>query len=329
MCDADQHAQYMAALARIEQLNTLLIFGRPAIDQFYSVSSTQGFMLDYKNRKHIYIFSPSQITLDLGVLGKFAINANIWTNIDFQQNTEIISTSSPIISVLIRATDDAYFASSSIVEYMDGSIPPTNPIGNTIIFDNSGVWVDVGADHPLPTSAASLPLPANAAQEAGGHLASIDTNIPAKGTAAMAASQPITIASDDTLTTAIKNSVATIATNTATPIAANIRTNNALISAANPLAVNQAGGTNTAIAAGVPTNTVVKASSGRLCYVVVASAGTNAILIYDNATTNSGTIIGAIPSAAALGTYGPFLPASAGITVAGNAGNAAMTVNWS
>ncbi len=109
MCDSDQHAQYMAALARIEQQNNLLISGRPAIDQFYSISSTQGMMLDYKNRKHIYIFSSVPITLNLGILGNFTVNASTWTNIDFQQNSEITSTSSTIISVLVRATDDAQF----------------------------------------------------------------------------------------------------------------------------------------------------------------------------------------------------------------------------
>lgn len=38
------------------------------------------------------------------------------------------------------------------VQYTDAGTPPANPIGTALIFDNSGAWVDVGADHPLPIS---------------------------------------------------------------------------------------------------------------------------------------------------------------------------------
>lgn len=47
-----------------------------------------------------------------------------------------------------------------------------------------------------PVSVASLPLPSNAAIETGGHLASLDTKTPSQGQAAMAASVPVAIASN-------------------------------------------------------------------------------------------------------------------------------------
>src|SRR6267142_4538513 len=49
------------------------------------------------------------------------------------------------------------------------------------------------SSHTQPISASSLPLPTNAAQETGGHLASIDTKVPSQGQAAMAASLPVVL----------------------------------------------------------------------------------------------------------------------------------------
>lgn len=75
--------------------------------------------------------------------------------------------------------------------------------------------------------------------------------------------------------------------------------------------------------------TVVKASAGRLCRVLVQSTvATNAILVYDNASAASGTVIGAIPVGAAVGAYDFEMPAVNGITVGGNSTNPAMTVSF-
>lgn len=94
--------------------------------------------------------------------------------------------------------------------------------------------------------------------------------------------------------------------------------------------VSPGGGSATvAIAAAKSAVTVVKASAGRLCRVLVQTAvATNAVLVYDNATAASGTVIGVIPVGAAVGSYDFEMPASNGITVGGNATNPAMTVSF-
>ena len=93
------------------------------------------------------------------------------------------------------------------------------------------------------------------------------------------------------------------------------------------LNLNAGSATATPISAGTVANTVVKSSSGTLVSVIVTTLGTNAMLIYDNATTNSGTIIGAVPASAAVGSIFTFaMPAINGITVAGNAANPAVTI---
>jgi hypothetical protein len=84
----------------------------------------------------------------------------------------------------------------------------------------------------------------------------------------------------------------------------------------------------TAIAASTSTNTQVKTGVGRLANVLVTTLGTNAMLFYDN-TAASGTIIGAIPASAPVGSLYHFnFPCSNGILAAGNAANPAVTVGW-
>lgn len=93
--------------------------------------------------------------------------------------------------------------------------------------------------------------------------------------------------------------------------------------------VTDGGSTATAIAAGVVGNTVIKAAAGRLCRILATTVGTAAsVLIYDNATTNTGTVIGALPANTPIGTYVFQTPAVNGITVAGAAANPAMTVAY-
>lgn len=92
-------------------------------------------------------------------------------------------------------------------------------------------------------------------------------------------------------------------------------------------AINNDGVSNTAITAGTTSNTVVKGSSGRLASILVTSAGTNALNVYDNASTASGTIIALIPANSAAGTFTMLkVPASNGITVAGSSNNPGVTI---
>jgi hypothetical protein len=84
----------------------------------------------------------------------------------------------------------------------------------------------------------------------------------------------------------------------------------------------------------VPTgaaNTVVKARAGRLRNVLVTTAGTGAgqVNFYDNATTNSGTIVGAIPATVSIGTWYTFqMPVGAGIVCANVANGPVLTVSF-
>lgn len=89
------------------------------------------------------------------------------------------------------------------------------------------------------------------------------------------------------------------------------------------------GVTTKAIAAATATPTVLKAGPGRLCQVLVTAVGTDAALVYDNASAASGTVIGAVPASAPVGSVYAFqMPARNGITVAGSAAMPGLTVSY-
>jgi hypothetical protein len=74
----------------------------------------------------------------------------------------------------------------------------------------------------------------------------------------------------------------------------------------------------------------VKAAPGRLCRVLVTTAGTASITFYDNAAGGStGTIIGVSPAVTTLGQVMDFnLPALVGISAVGGAGSPAVTIGF-
>ena len=86
---------------------------------------------------------------------------------------------------------------------------------------------------------------------------------------------------------------------------------------------------NTAIAAGVATDTVIKANPGHLARALVTAVGTANLLIYDNVSAGSGVVIGIVKSTAVVGDYVDIqMPANNGITVKGAATNAGVTIAW-
>lgn len=95
-------------------------------------------------------------------------------------------------------------------------------------------------------------------------------------------------------------------------------------------ALTTSGGVTTvAITSGFATDTVVKATPGRLCRVLVTTTNTNPMVIWDNASGHTGTIIGAFAASPTVGTVASFeMPAANGITVQGNAANPAVTISF-
>lgn len=86
----------------------------------------------------------------------------------------------------------------------------------------------------------------------------------------------------------------------------------------------------TALASGTGTSpVVVKASSGFICSVLVTAAGSANLILYDNASAASGTIVGYVPSSATAGQIYQFMfPCANGITAGQSVGSVGGTVSW-
>lgn len=107
MCSDEQHKEHMAALARIEKALDTLICGRIPQSQSYSISDTQGFHLSHKDRKHVFIYTNTPITLKLDN-NTFPVFVQTWTNLDFiAEGSKLftIGTASPV-SVSVCCTDE-------------------------------------------------------------------------------------------------------------------------------------------------------------------------------------------------------------------------------
>jgi hypothetical protein len=103
------------------------------------------------------------------------------------------------------------------------------------------------------------------------------------------------------------------------------------ISTANPLIISLPVVKTTPIAAGTVANTVIKGSPGIFYGILVTSVGAGTPVVFDNATTNSGTPVGALGASAVIGLSGAIpdgVQCLNGITVAGGATNPAMTIYW-
>jgi hypothetical protein len=74
---------------------------------------------------------------------------------------------------------------------------------------------------------------------------------------------------------------------------------------------------------------VIKGRAGRLCSITVTTTGSGLIVVYDNASAASGTIIASLPASPALGEYPIDMPAANGIVISAPASSPAVTVAYS
>lgn len=103
MCSDDQHKEHMAALKRIEDR---LRYRLPT-DQLIMLSDTQGWTMDYRGYKHVFLWSPQPINLNLGEYGTGPIQAQVWLNLGIRTGIKIFTSgqASPI-SLILRFTDE-------------------------------------------------------------------------------------------------------------------------------------------------------------------------------------------------------------------------------
>ena len=73
-----------------------------------AISATIPLVLDYRDRKHIFMYSATALTLTLEDIGSLAVNANTWADISFRPGLNIFAQSQVAsVFVLIMQTDDS------------------------------------------------------------------------------------------------------------------------------------------------------------------------------------------------------------------------------
>ena len=82
------------------------IKGRPYEDQTVQISATMPYVIDYKNRYFVTIFTPNNLTLSLEDWGSISIPAGSWADISFPAGTRVFATNqTSTVPILVRCTD--------------------------------------------------------------------------------------------------------------------------------------------------------------------------------------------------------------------------------
>ena len=81
---------------------------RSHIDQTLQIGANTPFIVDYKQRKHIYIWSPTSISLAIEDYGTGTIPAQQWLNIAIKQGTQITAPAftTSTTPLMVRWTDE-------------------------------------------------------------------------------------------------------------------------------------------------------------------------------------------------------------------------------
>ena len=91
----------------LHQLVRERMISREPEDFTVQLSSTMHWNVNYKNRKHIFMWSGTQIILACEDYGSFTIPASTWTNLAMPEGMRItVPAASTPIYAQIRATDE-------------------------------------------------------------------------------------------------------------------------------------------------------------------------------------------------------------------------------
>ena len=100
MCTESQHKE------KIELLKDL-VNGRPPLDDHVTISSVKPWNVDYRERKHVFIWLPTTQTLSFEEYGTGPVQAQVWINLGMPAGIKMLApNSSTLIDVMIRCTDE-------------------------------------------------------------------------------------------------------------------------------------------------------------------------------------------------------------------------------
>lgn len=132
MCDADYQSASLLLLKKIADGMETSAF----VDQEYVISATKSNLyLDYKKRRHVYMWSPTDVNLIIPDLAgsQVYVPGNSWTEISFRAGQQIFAAAAQTSDLLVkvRATDEQIMSGPFV-----GSIPYHNLTANSTNFTN-------------------------------------------------------------------------------------------------------------------------------------------------------------------------------------------------
>lgn len=104
MCTEEQHKEKIQWLRLVHAELVSMNEALNPIDRTNVISPSQPFIVDYKDRRHLFIYSGSALTLQCEDYGAFALSANTWTNFPFPQGMRV--TPNTAGTILTRATNE-------------------------------------------------------------------------------------------------------------------------------------------------------------------------------------------------------------------------------
>ena len=104
MCDSPE------LLKELEAIKKLLAPGQLKEPNYQTImlSDTQGWLMDYKGYKHVYLWIPgAALTLNLGEYGTGPVQAQVWVNLGLKLGIKIVTsgTTNPV-PVILKFSDE-------------------------------------------------------------------------------------------------------------------------------------------------------------------------------------------------------------------------------
>lgn len=129
-----EHQTTAERLAALELLTANLLKvqlqAREPIDTTIFLSNTKPYLVDYRNRKHIYLLSPQGFVVSVQDLGQVTVPGNTFTLFDLPPGLRcyIVAPTGPALPIFVRCTDELLPEISPSQTVGIAATPaPTNP----------------------------------------------------------------------------------------------------------------------------------------------------------------------------------------------------------
>ncbi len=104
MCTDQQHKEQ---IDKLEEIKHALV-KRPPIDETIEISATKPWIIDYHERRHIFIWLPTaQLTLSFEDYGSGIVPLQVWVNVGMPSGIRVTATGQTNnTAIMVRYTDE-------------------------------------------------------------------------------------------------------------------------------------------------------------------------------------------------------------------------------